>query len=1166
MKLIASVCCLCLLGIVASFGQGRELEGVYQATETPALPPEEAQKRFQVPKGFEVRLFAAEPNIVNPVAMCWDERGRLWVVELYEYPLGAKPGEKPRDRVKILEDTDADGRADKVTIFKDGLNLATGILVGNGGAYVGQAPHLYFFQDTNGDDVADKEEILLTGFGLEDRHELLNGFTWGPDGYLYFTHGVFTHSKVRRPDQPESEGMKLDAGVARFHPRTRKFEVFADGTSNPWGVDFDRDGNAFVSACVIDHMFHMAAGGLYARQGGAPEFAYAYELLPSIVDHRHYRAAYAGIQVYQGDQYPAEYLGMVFHGNIHANMIHQDRLSPKGSSFVASHVQDFLIANDGWFRPVSTQTGPDGALWVMDWHDKYPCYQNARANPEGVDRKYGRIWRVVYTGGQPGKAVPSRPSAAMDLAKLSSLELVKLLEHPNNWQRRMAQRLLSERKNDLPGGDTTHPSTVLHDLMTKGQSVEARLAALWTLHGKGILVDGALGDAAKDKHPAMRAWAARLTGERGYGTQEAMDLLLELGNDPEPSVRLAVATAARQFSSSHLTVNRPPAIPIIEVEAGGVLSRLWFSSNDAKDPLINFMFWMALEPIIALDPVHALGAYEDGALKQMPLSGILIRKIMRRVCDSNDPVKLNASIAALGKISPTAGPTIAAALEGLVEGSKGLAQPPNSAALLVIAKFSQSSDARVAALANQLGAIWGDEAALQKAAGTALDSKLDSVTRREAIHTLSRAKTKIASDALLGLIATEQDRGLAVEALRALAGAGDDSTGAKLVALWPKLSPGLRGEAAQTLVSRKPWTMALLQAFADGKIARSDVPLASIRQLNGSRDPELKALAAKTLGNFRETSRDLAKIIAEKKRVVLEGPVDMAQGKALAQATCLVCHKFHGEGQEVGPDLTGSGRANLDALLTNIIDPNQIIGNGYENVLVTTKNGQTYAGRVTENSEARVSLLGIGGRLDTVAKTEVATMEVTKNSLMPEGLYNLPDDQFRHLVWYILNPPEDKRPLTEALKAELLGGISPAAKSADKDGESVALWNPEWRVESGEEGGSPRRLADYAGRSGALQTHPMGRDKPAALIRQLEVPTNAKLTFEVAADLGGDWDLRVMADREEIYKLPIDNGSGWKPIAIDLSRFAGKKITLRLENWANDWDHEFGYWREVKVN
>ncbi|MGK0198553.1 MAG: putative membrane-bound dehydrogenase-like protein, partial [Yoonia sp.] len=205
---------------------GTQVGGVRAAAGNEPLPAPVAEKKFTLPEGFEMRLFAEEPAVVNPVTMTWDSRGRLWVLELYEYPLGAKAGEKPRDRIKILEDTDGDGRADKVHVWADGLNLATGLLLGDGGAYVGQAPHLLFLKDTDGDERADFRKPVMVGFGTEDRHELLNGFTWGPDGYLYMTHGVFTRSRVTNPDDPDSEEVYMDAAVARWHPYSKKFEVF----------------------------------------------------------------------------------------------------------------------------------------------------------------------------------------------------------------------------------------------------------------------------------------------------------------------------------------------------------------------------------------------------------------------------------------------------------------------------------------------------------------------------------------------------------------------------------------------------------------------------------------------------------------------------------------------------------------------------------------------------------------------------------------------------------------------------------------------------------------------------------------------------------------------------------------------------------------------------
>ena len=219
--LFPGLVCVCALGAGERPGKvydfpvyknnppGKQLSGAYAPADTPPMTPEETQRKFKVPPGFEVRFFAGEPEVVNPVAMTWDERGRLWVLELYEYPKGAPKGQKGRDRIKILEDTDADGKADKVTVFADGYSLATGLALGNGGVYLGVAPDLLFLEDTNGDDKADKTTVLKTGFGLEDRHELLNGFAWGPDGWLYMTHGVFTHSKVRDPNDPDGFGKFL---------------------------------------------------------------------------------------------------------------------------------------------------------------------------------------------------------------------------------------------------------------------------------------------------------------------------------------------------------------------------------------------------------------------------------------------------------------------------------------------------------------------------------------------------------------------------------------------------------------------------------------------------------------------------------------------------------------------------------------------------------------------------------------------------------------------------------------------------------------------------------------------------------------------------------------------------------------------------------------------
>lgn len=1151
---------------------GRQLSGQHAPASTPALTPEESQKLFKAPPGFEVRLFAGEPAIANPVAMTWDTRGRLWVVELYEYPLGAKPGEKGRDRIKILEDVDGDGVADKVTVFADGLNLATGIALGDGGVYVGQAPDLLFLKDNDGDDRADERKVVMTGFGLEDRHELLNGFTWGPDGALYMTHGVFTFSKVTDPANPSAPPVLVTAAVARLHTRTHRFEVYAEGTSNPWGVDFDREGNAFVSACVIDHFFHLAPGGLYQRQSGTPPHPYAYELLPSIVDHKHHMAAYSGVNIYQGNQYPREWLGHALMGNIHQNALDHDRLTPSGSSFKATAEQDFLTTSDGWFMPISIQCGPDGALWVMDWYDKYPCYQNANADPAGVDRERGRVWRVVYTGAQPGKPVPSRPERDMDLAKLPSARLVDLLGHPNVWQRRTAQHLLQERRD----ASTRTALVERAQGLAPGSMLEGRLAALWSLHGAGLLDESLLDRLTSDPEPAVRTWVARLTGERHDLSESAHDRLMKLASDPNPSVRTGVATAARQYVSGSLTVNTPASPDWQQARISSVIAAAARASADPKDPLLPFMIWMAVEPMFAEAPEPGLNWLAENGPSLQPLSLTLARKAVRRLCDLGTPYHLDLAVQFIDIVSTF--PALAvAALDGLLEGQKGKAILPSSPTGPFLQKLSASSDPALKERAQRLGTSWGDATAVASTIAQARDRSAPVPSRIRATQTLRQLKTDTARDALIALATGDEPDAIVVEAIAGLGESGGDNVPAALVGRWKNLTPAARRAACDTLVSRRNWARALLAAVETRSISASDIPTGTIRALLNHKDDYVRNNAVATIGRFREADADKLKLIDAKRKVVLAGDGDPDKGRDIARKTCLICHKFHGEGAEVGPDLTGVGRSSLDALLHNVIHPNEVIGKGYEAVEIETKDGRVVSGRIVEDTDTRVRLLMAGPKEDVVAKSEIATRRVTELSVMPEGLEQMPDEDFRNLIWFILNPPEDKKPLTPQRRRELTGeeskpgaAIKPAGAVEFRDDESVALWNPEWTVSSGDAGKAPARLAMFEGRRNVLMTHPYPNGRPAALERVLEVPSTGDwhLIIEAGALVDHPWDLQVLVDGKRIAGDRIINDSGpWTGIDVALTPYAGQTVRIRLENQAPDAFHPDspGYWEGLRL-
>ncbi|MBW3600872.1 MAG: dehydrogenase, partial [Planctomycetes bacterium] len=524
----------------------------------PPLSPEEAIAKMVVPEGFSVELVAAEPDIRNPVAMTFDEKGRIWLTESFEYPR-LEPG-SGRDRVKVLEDTDRDGRVDKVTVFAEGLNIPSGIAVGHGGVWIANAPDILFMQDSDGDLKADTSEVVVTGFGRTDTHELPNSLTWGPDGWLYGLNGVFNHSQVRH----KGKDYQFTCALFRIHPQTRDFELFAEGTSNPWGIAWDPEGSAFVSACVIDHLWHLTESGYYHRQGGPyPPFTWKIE---SIVDHKHQKAAYCGIHYFDSDAYPPEYRDRLYMGNIHGNCINVDKLRREGATYFAAGEPDLLTANDVWFMPVVQKTGPDGCLYVLDWYDRYHCYQDARADPEGIDRGRGRLYRIRYQ---------DTPHAAdFDLAAESDEELIERLHSGNVFFRDIAQRLLIERNSDAARGK-------LEQLVLSDAPRKTRMHALWSLVGTGRLDTDFHHRLLEHEDDGGRAWGVRAAGNFGRVEKSLRSRVVQLAGDESPDVQLQVAVAAPKIDG----IDPLPVLVDVLAHCG-------------DDELIPHIVWQNLHPLL----------------------------------------------------------------------------------------------------------------------------------------------------------------------------------------------------------------------------------------------------------------------------------------------------------------------------------------------------------------------------------------------------------------------------------------------------------------------------------------------------------------------------------------------------------------------------------------
>ena len=561
----------------------------------PPLSPAEAIKKMQVPEGFRVELVAAEPDIMNPVAMAFDERGRIWITESFEYPRH-EPG-PGRDRIKILEDTNGDGKIDSVKIFAEGLNIPSGIAVGYGGVWIANAPDILFVQDTNGDDKADKTEVVATGFGRFDTHELPNSLTWGPDGWLYGLNGVFNACKV------ESQGKvhEFTCALFRINPRTRKFELFCEGTSNPWGVTFDPNGSAFISACVIDHLWHLTESGYYLRQGGPyPPHTWKIE---SIVKHKHQMAAYCGITYFDSAAYPAEYRDRLIMGNIHGNCLNVDRLERNQSTYQGTGEPDFLSANDVWFMPVVQKVGPDGCLYVLDWYDRYHCYQDASADPEGVDRGHGRLYRVVHEAtGRP------KPVA---LDKATPGQLVKYLGDANIYVRETAQRLLGEKACT---GVVPQLESIALD---SGANHKHRMHAIWALMSGEVVTPGFANKLLHQKDDVVRAWGVRATGSLLSDNEPLAKLVSDLVNDPARDVQLQVAIAAKKIKHADAL-------------------KIWLDvlAHCGDDPLIPHIVWQNLHPHLPADAERLLSLVENINIETSPGLAEMLPRVSEKLQDA----------------------------------------------------------------------------------------------------------------------------------------------------------------------------------------------------------------------------------------------------------------------------------------------------------------------------------------------------------------------------------------------------------------------------------------------------------------------------------------------------------------------------------------------------
>ncbi len=1146
--------------------------------------PQTAAKMMTVPEGFSVEVVAAEPDIVNPVAMAIDERGRFWITESLEYPR-REPG-VGKDRVKILEDTDGDGKADKFSVFLDGLNIPSGVAVGHGGVWIANSPDILFVPDADRDGKPDgPAQVVVTGFGRTDTHELPNSLTWGPDGWLYGLNGVFNHSHVKYPKEnpnykEDHKGWPLTVAMYRIHPRTREFQVFCEGTSNPWGIAFNDEGEAFISACVIDHLWHLVETGYYHRQGGPyPPFTWK---IDSIVKHKHQKAAYCGIHYFDSDAYPEKYRGKLYMGNIHGGCINVDRIERDGSTYKGFGEDDFLTANDAWFMPVVQKTGPDGCLYILDWYDRYHCYQDANRDPAGIDRLKGRLYRVRY------KDSP-RAAKNMDLAKETDDQLIERLGAKNDFIRWTATRILSERRS---------PPAIkqLSELVFNHQKpLSLQLHALWSLAGADAIdarfCRDLIAPPRNGNNPIFRAWGIRLAGNLGSMDEHLAQAIgdVDVGQteiDLHPTVKLQLAIAQPKLKYPPLPGNKPSSFPVEYYQISALLRVLTHVPND---PLIQRVVWQNLHPLVENHADAVVGEL-DPASDEKTLSSAAVKSLLPRIAErilgrQKFDAKPVADLFALlrddhPQIARQVIELLAAKVQsGELKGEK-LDQLKVAMTKPLTPVLADGSKHALAADASLLAASWGDPRGLPQVRRSFMADDVATSIRLKALNSLIAAKDAGVIDSVAQVlddftrrredaknadpssplrVSAASRETFVADVLTASAKLEDPKVADLVLARFEKLGPSFQPAIVELLTQRADWSKKLLSQVGDKKIAATAININQARRIQALKDRDLSELLNRHWGQVRDTRNpDREKVVAEMKTLIRKSQGDPFAGEKVFKRVCAACHKIYGEGPEIGPDITLNGRNDFNQLLSNVFDPSLVIGAGYRVCTVVTTSGRVQSGLLVEDSPQRVVLkpaqigsrLGIlpdrsanddkkplgkepqettvgkdsqptvqvaVGKLEVIPRDEIDEFKLSELSLMPEGLEKqLSQQEIVDLFAFITL---DKHPSDKTAK-RLPGVTAVTPRQSTNAAEFPALVAeilPGFTTSaSGVDGVA--LLNNHFGRDSVLRTHPVSRDASCVLTQKVAVPAGkkTKVIVDVAHDPRGDWRLVIRGNGERL--------------------------------------------------
>ena len=972
-------------------------------SESEPQTPAASQKMFVVNDDLEFRQLLAEPQIAQPLFLNFDERGRMWVIEYRQYPepAGLKvisrdrhyrsvydkipqapPNHVPgKDRISIHEDTNGDGVYDQHKVFVDGLNICTAVARGRGGVFVLNPPYLLFYPDANDDDIPDGDpKVLLSGFGLEDTHSVVNSLRWGSDGWLYAAQGSTVTGNVVRAGTDDKPVHSMGQLIWRYHPEKHLYEIFSEGGGNAFGVELDEKGRIFSGHNGGNTRGFHYMQGAYLQKGfnkhGPLSNPFSFGYFPPMKHHDVERFTHNFVLA-ESTALPEKYRGKLFGVEPLQGQIVQAEITALGSTYQTKDIDRPVTSKDEWFRPVDIKLGPDGAIYVCDWYDRQVSHLR---NTDGtIDRTNGRIYRLA--------AKEHPPRKPFDLRQSSIDELTALFASDIRWDRQTALRLIGDRAKEIDDRVIDSWKSQITTLdMNQPRSAQVALNLLWAVNLCRPLTDEDVARFLQVDDPHVRLWAIRLAcDDRSVSNSTAALIAEHAANESSIEARCQIACSARRL-------NPEQALPIIR--------SLLTHDADIDDPRQPLLIWWAVES--QCNTPEMLVAFWD-QLQQLQNRPLVANFVGERLMQRYASAGSRADMLICAQLFQHAIDEASAKqlLKGFKAGVKGRA-------------ITDLPHETIEALAST--GVRSLALDLQRNSKNAVEQSLDAIAdkatnideRIELVQIFGQLHEAKCVAPLLSLIDSDADEKLRSAALTTLQSYPDEKIGERVVQLLPKMDKGLQPIATTMLTSREQWATELLQAVADEQIDKNLLDRAALQRALTHQSDQISQIVEEVYGSIAGQTNE--QMIADINAILVdlaEGEADRYAGEKLFNEHCGKCHRLfdnnlHLSIGDIGPDLTAYQRTDLRSMLINIVNPSGEIREGFEQYVVETLDGRVITGFRNDEDNQVVVLRGADGKDMVINKADIDLMQALPNSLMPEGiLQKLTAQQRRDLISYL---------------------------------------------------------------------------------------------------------------------------------------------------------------------